>query len=160
MRDFWATRNTEIKGTLKWIAFFPLRKKCPYSEFFWSVFFRIWTEYGQILPIQSECGKIRTRKALNTDPILRFNCQLAGFANSKRREEPKWSKKWLSHEEKQATVLVDEPSTTAVDEEKVYFNNNSFSGKPIKCQSGHHIETSQLINWVVSIWGQHWHLMG
>ena len=23
-----------------------LRKKCPYSEIFWSVFCRIWTEYG------------------------------------------------------------------------------------------------------------------
>ena len=26
-------------------------KKCPYSEFFWSVFFRIWTEYGEMLRI-------------------------------------------------------------------------------------------------------------
>ena len=34
-----------------------LRKKCPYSEFFWSVFSHIQTEYGE-----SECGKIRTGK--------------------------------------------------------------------------------------------------
>ena len=33
-----------------------LRKNCPYSEFFWSVFFRIRTEIGEI----------RTRKTLNT----------------------------------------------------------------------------------------------
>ena len=26
----------------------PLRKTCPYSEFFWSVFSRIRTEYGEI----------------------------------------------------------------------------------------------------------------
>ena len=26
-----------------------LGKKCPYSELFWSVFSRIWTEYGEIL---------------------------------------------------------------------------------------------------------------
>ena len=26
-------------------------KKCPYSELFWSVFSRIWTEYGEILSI-------------------------------------------------------------------------------------------------------------
>ena len=26
-----------------------LRKKCPYLRFFWSVFFRIRTEYGEIL---------------------------------------------------------------------------------------------------------------
>ena len=28
-----------------------LRKKCPYSEFFWSVFSRIRTEYGEIFRI-------------------------------------------------------------------------------------------------------------
>ena len=28
-----------------------LRKKCPYSELFWSVFSRIRTEYGEILRI-------------------------------------------------------------------------------------------------------------
>ena len=26
---------------------FTLRKKCPYSEFFWSLFFLIRTEYGE-----------------------------------------------------------------------------------------------------------------
>ena len=49
-----------------------LLKACPYSEFFWSVFLRIRTEYGEIqsispLRIQSECGKIRTRQTPNTD---------------------------------------------------------------------------------------------
>ena len=29
----------------------PLREKCPYSELFWSVFSRIWTEYGEIFRI-------------------------------------------------------------------------------------------------------------
>ena len=29
----------------------PLWEKCAYSEFFWSVFSRIWTEYGEILRI-------------------------------------------------------------------------------------------------------------
>ena len=28
-----------------------LRKKYPYSELFWSAFFRIWTEYWEILRI-------------------------------------------------------------------------------------------------------------
>ena len=27
-----------------------MRKKCPYSELFWSVFSRIWTEYGRDTP--------------------------------------------------------------------------------------------------------------
>ena len=43
----------QMKQQHHWI--FPetltLRKKCPYSEFFWSVFSRIWTEYGEILRI-------------------------------------------------------------------------------------------------------------
>ena len=44
-----------------------MRKKCPYLEFFWSVFSRMWTEYSVSLRIQPECGKIRTRKTQNTD---------------------------------------------------------------------------------------------
>ena len=39
-----------------------LRKMCQNAEFFWSIFSRIRTEYGEILRIQSKCGKIRTRK--------------------------------------------------------------------------------------------------
>ena len=29
--------------------FYTLREKCPYSELLWFAFFRIWTEYGEIL---------------------------------------------------------------------------------------------------------------
>ena len=47
-----------------------LRKKYPYSELFWSAFFRIPTEYIEILSvslcIQSKCGKIGTRTSRNT----------------------------------------------------------------------------------------------
>ena len=45
-----------------------MREKSPYSEFFWSEFSRICTDYGEYtLRIQFECGKIRTRKNPNTD---------------------------------------------------------------------------------------------
>ena len=47
-----------------------LREKCPYSELFCFAFSRIRTEYGEILRIsriQSECGKMRTTIAPNTD---------------------------------------------------------------------------------------------
>ena len=47
-----------------------MRIKCPYWELFWSTFSRIWTEYGDCrvnFRIQSECGKILTRKIPNTD---------------------------------------------------------------------------------------------
>ena len=41
-----------------------LCEKCPYSEFLWSVFSRIQTEYREM---QSKCRKLRTRETLNTD---------------------------------------------------------------------------------------------
>ena len=40
-----------------------LRKKCPYSEFFWSVFSRIRTEYGEIGSISPYLVQMRE----NTD---------------------------------------------------------------------------------------------
>ena len=30
-----------------------LREKCPYSEFFWSIFSRIWTEHAEIRSISA-----------------------------------------------------------------------------------------------------------
>ena len=47
-----------------------LHKKGPYSEFFWSVFLATGLNNGRygISPrIQSECGKIQTRKTPNTN---------------------------------------------------------------------------------------------
>ena len=47
-----------------------LRKKCPYSEFFWSVFSFIRTEYGDLLrkyPCSIRMQEIRTRKTAKTD---------------------------------------------------------------------------------------------
>ena len=40
-----------------------MREKCPYSEFFWSVFSRIQTEYGEIL----RNGPYSVRMRENTD---------------------------------------------------------------------------------------------
>ena len=37
-------------------------KSVQIRSFFWSVFSHIWTEYGEIWSIQSERGKIRTKK--------------------------------------------------------------------------------------------------
>ena len=36
-----------------------LREKCPYSEFFWLVFSRIWNEYGHILRISPYSARTR-----------------------------------------------------------------------------------------------------
>ena len=46
------------------MGYYTLRKKYLYLDFFWSVFFRIRTEYGETRP---EFGKIQTRKTSNTD---------------------------------------------------------------------------------------------
>ena len=41
-----------------------LRKKCPYSELFWSAFFRIQTEYGEMFSSNAgKCGPVSS----NTD---------------------------------------------------------------------------------------------
>ena len=60
----------EEPGNLKnKLSSLALRKMCPYSEFFWPVFYRIRTEYGEILSLRiySECEKMWTRKTPNTD---------------------------------------------------------------------------------------------
>ena len=43
-----------------------LREKCPYLKFSWSVFSRIWTEYGEILSIYSYSVHMRE----NMDQII------------------------------------------------------------------------------------------
>ena len=45
-----------------------LRKKCPYSELFWSVFSRIRIEYGEIRSISPYSVRMRE----NTDQKLRI----------------------------------------------------------------------------------------
>ena len=54
-----------------------IRKKCPYSEFFCSVFsvFGLNTErYEVSLSIQSEYGKMQTRKTTNKDTFRSNSC--------------------------------------------------------------------------------------
>ena len=46
---------------------FKLHKKCPYAEFFWSVFSCIRTENGETRRISSDVGRMRTRKTPNMD---------------------------------------------------------------------------------------------
>ena len=45
------------------LSLLSLRKKCPYSGFFWSVFSRIWTEYEEIIRISPHLVQMRE----NTD---------------------------------------------------------------------------------------------
>ena len=50
------------KALKKW-SFLTLREKCLYSEFFWAVFSRIWSEYEEILHISPHSWRMRE----NTD---------------------------------------------------------------------------------------------
>ena len=50
----------DMRGKYQEVRNVTLRKKCPYSELFWSVFSRIRTEYGEI-------RKMRTRITPNTN---------------------------------------------------------------------------------------------
>ena len=45
----------------------PLREKSRYLKLFWSLFSRIWIEYGVSLCIQCKYGKIRIKKTPNTN---------------------------------------------------------------------------------------------
>ena len=51
-----------------------LRKKCPYSGFFWSVFSCIRTEYGKILYISLYQVKIRENIDQKNSKYGHFSC--------------------------------------------------------------------------------------
>ena len=93
MREFKIEIIPISKGLIHiWTHFIPqvfsytpwkhsLRKKCPYADLFWSVFSRIWTQYGDIRKI-SKCGKIRTNVTTNKDTfhtVIRKPLLLWGF---------------------------------------------------------------------------------
>ena len=48
---------------------YTLLEKCLYSELFWSIFFRIRTEYSVSLRVQPKCRKIWTRITPNSDTL-------------------------------------------------------------------------------------------
>ena len=49
-----------------------LRKKCPYSELFWSTFSRIRTEYGEILLISPNSVRMRENADQNNSEYGHF----------------------------------------------------------------------------------------
>ena len=53
-----------------WII--PLRKKCPYSELFWSAFSRIRTEYGEIRRISPYSVRMRENADENNSEYGHF----------------------------------------------------------------------------------------
>ena len=55
---------------------FTLRKKCPYSELFWSAFSRIRTEYGEILRISPYSVQMRENPDQNNSEYGHFSCSV------------------------------------------------------------------------------------
>ena len=58
------------KGTN--ISTYTLRKKCPYSEVFWSAFSRIQTEYGEIQSFSPNSVQIRENAEQNNSEYGHF----------------------------------------------------------------------------------------
>ena len=51
-----------------------LREKCPYVEFFWSIFSCILPEYGQILCITPYSVRIREKTGQKNSKYVHFSC--------------------------------------------------------------------------------------
>ena len=76
-----------LESNIKWYCTFLLREKCPYWEFFWSVFSRIQTEYGKILSISPNSVRMRE----NTD---QKNSEYGHFSSSVPLEKFNANKVW------------------------------------------------------------------
>ena len=69
------------------MLFYSLRKKYPYSQLLWSVFSRLWTEYGEtlrILRISPYSVQMRENADQNNseyEHFLHSECFLRFFAN-------------------------------------------------------------------------------
>ena len=57
---------------LHFLGLCTMRENCPYSELFWSVFCRIWTEYEEILRISSYSVRIRENADQNNSEYGHF----------------------------------------------------------------------------------------
>ena len=53
-----------------------MRKKCPYSELFWSAFSRIRTEYGEILRISPHSVRTQENVVQNNSKDGHFSCSV------------------------------------------------------------------------------------
>ena len=53
---------------------YTLRKKCPYSELFWSAFSRFRNEYGEIIRISMYSVRIRENADQNNSEYGHFSC--------------------------------------------------------------------------------------
>ena len=83
-------KSLPIFLTNKKLSAVSLREKCPKTEFFWSVFSRIWIEYRDLLR-KMRCGKGRTRKTPYLDNF--YTVYLLSFSKNKQTRTTKTKKK-------------------------------------------------------------------
>ena len=96
----------------------PLRKKCPYLELFWSVFFRTCTEYGEIRSISPYLVRIwkgRTRIAPNADTFHAVNrrinvIQYRSFSNNNCQKLYKTHGKFFYKFSNKSFIKINSPS--------------------------------------------------
>ena len=69
--SFWGTR--QYLQNRKICSLSTLRKKCPYSELFWSVFFGTRTEYGEIWSISLYLVRMRENTDQNNSKYAHFS---------------------------------------------------------------------------------------
>ena len=62
------------------VIFISLGENCLYSEFFWSLFSCIWTDYGEIVHIFLHSVQMRTRKVSNTEVFQAISTSEAHLA--------------------------------------------------------------------------------
>ena len=53
-----------------------LRKRCPYLELFWSTFFHIRSEYGEIWSISPYSAQMRENADQNNSEYSHFSCRV------------------------------------------------------------------------------------
>ena len=68
---FYQIRKKSGFGLIYWRN--PLRKKCPYSELFWSAFSRIRTEYREIWSISPYSVRMRENTDQNNSEYGHFS---------------------------------------------------------------------------------------
>ena len=80
---------------------FELRRNCPYSEFLWSAFSRIRTEYGDICSISWYSVKMRETSDQNNSKYGNLLCSVTYFlVDCKNKEDGKITERyfWMTSE--------------------------------------------------------------
>ena len=76
----------EEKHRFKQLLWQALCKKCPYLELLWSVFSRIWIEYGAILRISPYSVRMWENTDHHAPRTINFGLEYGHFSHSEERK--------------------------------------------------------------------------